>query len=126
MKSLYISKQISDIRKSFKEPLGGKSVKIFDCWTFSLFEPCPVKGHLVTAFTKIQTSFTQCPISTHQSEKKEIKTLVRVQHVCFPLTNMHSLVKALSLLRFFSYGSAKWEDQTQTQHWIVSIVYDLK
>ena len=39
MKSLYISKQISDIRKSFKEPLGGKSVKISDCWTFSLFEP---------------------------------------------------------------------------------------
>ena len=85
MKSLYISKQISDIRKSFKEPLGRKSVKISDCWAFSLFEPCPVKGHLVTAFTKIQTSFTQCPISTHRSEKKEIKNSCTRTTRMFPL-----------------------------------------
>ena len=33
----------------------------------------------------------------------------------FPSTNMHSLDKAKSLLKFFMYCSAKWEDHTQTQ-----------
>ena len=33
----------------------------------------------------------------------------------FPSTSMHSLVKAKSLLMFFTYCSAKWEDHTQTQ-----------
>ena len=74
---------------------------------------CPIAfSHSV--YKNLNISYLIIHFNPPIQKKKKEKTLACIACVCFPWTNMHSLVKARNLLRFFFYCSAKLGDQTQT------------
>ena len=127
---------------SLKEPFNRKSLKFQSAGHLVYLRPCPVAGQLMGLEIPFQPTDpkknktkkqNKTKTKTKQKNKKQkIKKQKNKQTKnkqakkqtnknwlhsmsIFPSTSMHSLVKAKSLLMFFTYCSAKWEDHTQTQ-----------
>ena len=74
---------------------------------------CPIAfSHSV--YKNLNISYLITHFNPPIQKKKKEKTLACIACVCFPWTNMHNLVKARNLLRFFFYCSEKLGDKTQT------------
>ena len=105
--------------KSLKEPFNRKSLKFL-----SAMPGCRavngIRNSISTHWSKKNKTKKQNKTKTttktknKKTKKQTNKNWLHSMSI-FPSTSMHSLVKAKSLLMFFTYCSAKWEDHTQTQ-----------
>ena len=125
-----------------KEPFSRKSLKFLSAGHLVYLRPCPVAGQLMgleipfqptdpkknktkkqnktktkTKQKKQKTKNKKTKKQTNKKQTSKKQTNKNWLHSMsiFPSTSMHSLLKAKSLLMFFTYCSAKWEDHTQTQ-----------